>query len=147
MDRDYFFPQYVPVRERCTEPEFCVTWVRKVSEFRELPTAVKADPPPLTTGLLFGTSEKELADPYNLSEWTGEGRNPDETEQGWSSNIQLCGGSAPCVQVWRLIVFHRVVLANIGCIWSVVTGPRKGDCARHIVRSFGPVERSGGHGW
>ena len=34
MDRDYFFPQYVPVRERCTEPEFCVTWVRKVSEFR-----------------------------------------------------------------------------------------------------------------
>ena len=28
MDRDHFFPQYVPVRERCTAPEFCVTWVR-----------------------------------------------------------------------------------------------------------------------
>ena len=83
MDRDYFFPQYVPVRERCTAPEFCVTWVRKVSEFRELPKAEKADPPPLTTGLLFGTSEKELADPYNLAtEWTGEDKIPDELEPG-----------------------------------------------------------------
>ena len=24
-DRDFFFPQYVPVRERCSVPEFCVT--------------------------------------------------------------------------------------------------------------------------
>ena len=69
MDRAHFFPQYVPVRERCTTPEFCVTWVPKVREFRKLPDAVKADPPPLTTGkgCCVATSEKELADPLNLA--------------------------------------------------------------------------------
>ena len=30
QDRDFYSPQYVPVREVCTQPE-CVTWVRKVS--------------------------------------------------------------------------------------------------------------------
>ena len=108
MDRDHFFPQYVPVRERRTAPEFCVTWVRKVSEFRELPAAVKADPPPLTTGLLFGTSEKELADPYDLVPgWTGQGdKSPDEEEPGWRfrhtalrRECSLCPG----VEAYRLL--------------------------------------------
>ena len=84
QDRDYYFPQYVPVREVCTQPEFCVTWVRKVSKFRELPTAVRADPPPLSTGVLFGTTVKELVDPYNLyPEWDGEWPPLEEKEPQW----------------------------------------------------------------
>ena len=72
MDRDRFFPQNVPVRER------------KVQPFRQLPDAVKADPPPLTTALSFGTSEKELADPYNLAKsWIGEDKIPTGQEPGW----------------------------------------------------------------
>ena len=66
QDRDVYFPQYVPAREISSGAQFCVTWVRKVSSFREIPTAVRADPPPLSTGILFGTSIKELADPYDL---------------------------------------------------------------------------------
>ena len=73
QDRDYYFPQYVPVREVVTQPEFCVTWVRKVSAFRDVPEVIRADPPPLSTGILFGRSTKELADPYDLHPgWDGE---------------------------------------------------------------------------
>ena len=72
QDRDYYFPQHVPVRELCSQPEFCVTWVRKVQQFRVVPEAIRADPPPLSTGILFGTSMKELVDPYNLyPDWDG----------------------------------------------------------------------------
>ena len=84
QDKDLYFPQYVPVRERCSGSQFCVTWVRKVRSFRELPTAVKADPPPLSTGILFGTSVKALADPYDLfPDWDGEGRSPEEADPKW----------------------------------------------------------------
>ena len=77
-NRDYFFPQYVPVRERVSSAEFCVAWVPKAKSFRQLPDAVKADPPPLTTGLLFANSEKELTDPYQLSD-----RIPEVSERIW----------------------------------------------------------------
>ena len=53
QDRDYYFPQYVPVRELCSQPEFCVTWVRKVQQFRVVPAAIRADPPPLIEMFLF----------------------------------------------------------------------------------------------
>ena len=55
-----------------------------MSAFRELPEALKADPPPLSTGLLFGTSEKELIDPYGLSkQWIGEDRIRSAEESVW----------------------------------------------------------------
>ena len=106
MDRDHFFPQSVPLRERCTTPEFRVTWVPKVKEFRKLPDAVKADPPPLTTGLLFATSDKELADPYNLATTCfGEDTIPVGDEADWRyghtalrRECSLC----PVVEAYRL---------------------------------------------
>ena len=62
------------MREACTQPEFCETWVRKVNAFRVAPAAVRADPPPLSTGILFGMSTKELVDPYDLyPEWMESG--------------------------------------------------------------------------
>ena len=68
---------------------------------------VKADPPPLTTGLLFGTSEKELADPYDLMpEWKQGGEGPDVTQPGWRfkhtalrRECALCPG----VEAYRLL--------------------------------------------
>ena len=78
-----------------------------MSAFRELPTAVKADPPPLTTGLLFGTSVKELADPYDLYPgWTGEGKGPEAEEPGWRyRHTALCRECALCpgVECYRLL--------------------------------------------
>ena len=112
QDRDFYFPQYVPVRERCSGPVFCVTWVRKVSSFREIPTAVKADPPPLSTGLLFGTSIKELADPYNLfPEWDDEGSGPDRA--GGTSTRHL-RENALCVQGSNAIGCCHVVHVSTG---------------------------------
>ena len=107
QDRSHFFPQYVPVREVCTKPEFCVTWVRKVSAFREIPMAIRADPPPLSTVILFGTSTNELVDPYNLyPEWDGEKPSLEEREPQWrfkhcalKRDCALCPG----VKCFRLV--------------------------------------------
>ena len=83
-----------------------MTWARKVSSFREI-TAAKADPPPLSTGLLFGTSLKELADPYDLyPDWNGQGKSPEEEEPRWrykhtalKRECALCPG----VECYRLL--------------------------------------------
>ena len=111
MDRDRFFPQYVPVRERCDTPESCV------QSFRQLPEAVKADPPLLTTGLLFGTSEN----PYNLAMVGG-------------LYIQLCEGSVLCAPALKLSVWYLVVHVNIGFIWSAATVSRKGGCVHRVAK-------------
>ena len=68
-DPDQFFPQYVPTRQKCATSAFTVTWVRKVNSVRTVPSRIRADPPPppLTTGLLWGTHEQRLADPYQVS--------------------------------------------------------------------------------
>ena len=100
QDRDSFFPQYVPVREVCAQPEFCVTWVRKVSAFRVIPAAV-------STGILFGTSTKELVDPYNLyPEWDGERPSLEVKDPQWrfkftafKRECALCPG----VKCYRLL--------------------------------------------
>ena len=49
-----------------SSPEFCVTWVAKVHAFRDVPLAVKADPPPMSTSILLAQTEKDLSDPYDL---------------------------------------------------------------------------------
>ena len=51
-DENLFFPQYVPTRAKCPTPSFTVTWVRKVTTIRAVQSRIRADPPPLTTGLL-----------------------------------------------------------------------------------------------
>ena len=53
---------------------------------------MKADPPPLTTGLLFADSEKELADPYQLSQvWHGADRTPEVSERTWRDRHSALG--------------------------------------------------------
>ena len=87
-DRDHFFPQYVPIREGVSSAKFCVTCVPNVKSFRQLPDAVKADPPRLTTGLLFEISEKEHTDPYQLSqEWFGSHRTPEVSEDPGRASV------------------------------------------------------------
>ena len=107
QDRDIYFPQYVPAREVSAGRQFCVTWVRKVSSFREIPTAVRADPPPLSTGILFGTSSKELADPYNLyPEWDGERQSMEVREPRWRykhTALQRECALCPGVECYRLL--------------------------------------------
>ena len=46
-DENLYFPQYVPTRAKCSTPSFTVTWVRKVSTIRNVPSRIRADPPPL----------------------------------------------------------------------------------------------------
>ena len=66
-DTDHHFPQYVPTRQKCPTPAFTVTWVRKVNSVRAVPFRIRADPPLLTTGLLWGPREPQLADPYQVA--------------------------------------------------------------------------------
>ena len=95
----------MPIRHRASSAEFFVTWVPKVRSFRQLPEAVKAHPPPLTTDLLFANSEKELADPYGLmQDWFGSDSIPEVSDRVWTPNfgeigIQLIAGSVLCVLV------------------------------------------------
>ena len=78
-----------------------------MKSFRQLPDAVKADPPPLTTGLLFANSEKELTDPYQLSqEWFGEERIPEVSERIWRDRHSARGRKCslcPSDEAYRLV--------------------------------------------
>ena len=77
-----------------------MTWVAKLHAFREIPAAVKTDPPPLTTGILFARSEKHLADPYRLAQGLfGTDTVPGSGERAWrdhhsakSRECSLCPG-------------------------------------------------------
>ena len=144
QDRDYYFPQYVPVRELCSQPEFCVTWVRKVQQFRVVPAAIRADPPPLSTGILFGTSMKELVDPYNLyPDWDGERPPLEEKEPQWKHRFTafkrdcaLCPG-VKCFRLLPCVACENWVQPGVQ-LWN----PGKGDCVRLTVRFSIP-----GRGW
>ena len=131
--RDIYFPQYVPVRELCTQPEFCVTWVRKVSAFREVPAAIRADPPPLSTGILFGTSTKELVDPYNLyPDWDGEMPPLEVREPQWKykytafkRDCALCPG-VKCYRLLPCVACEHWV--HLECSYGIPEGRL---CASH----------------
>ena len=160
QDRDYYFPQYVPVRELCSQPEFCVTWVRKVQQFREVPPAIKADPPPLSTGILFGTTIKELVDPYNLyPDWDGERPPLEEKEPRWKfkftafkRDCALCPGVKcyrllPCVacENWvHLECSYGVPEGRLCAAHCQILDPRKGVvvsdylCPKNEVRCLVP---------
>ena len=66
-DTENYFPQYVPTRQKVPTPAFTMTWVRKVNSVRAVPSRIRANPPPLSTGLLWGTREQQLADPYQVA--------------------------------------------------------------------------------
>ena len=160
QDRDYYFPQYVPVRELCSQPEFCVTWVRKVREFRQVPPAIRADPPPLSTGILFGTTTKELVDPYNLyPDWDGEMPPLEEKEPRWKyrftafkRDCALCPG-VKCFRLLPCVACENWV--HLECSYGIPEGrlcashcqildPRKGvvvsdfQCGKNEVRCLVP---------
>ena len=160
QDRDYYFPQYVPVRELCSQPEFCVTWVRKVQQFRVVPEAIRADPPPLSTGILFGTSMKELVDPYNLyPDWDGERPPLEEKEPQWKfrftafkRDCALCPGVKcfrllPCVacENWvHLECSYGIPEGRLCAAHCQILDPRKGvvvsdfQCAKNELRCLVP---------
>ena len=66
-DTENFFPQCVPTRQKVPTPAFTVTWIWKVNSVRAVPSRIQANPPPLSTGLLWGTREQQLADPYQVA--------------------------------------------------------------------------------
>ena len=160
QDRDYYFPQYVPVRELCSQPEFCVTWVRKVQQFRVVPEAIRADPPPLSTGILFGTSMKELVDPYNLyPDWDGERPPLEEKEPQWKyrftafkRDCALCPGVKcfrllPCVacENWvHLECSYGIPEGRLCAAHCQILDPRKGvvvsdfQCGKNELRCLVP---------
>ena len=160
QDRDHYFPQYVPVRELCSQPEFCVTWVRKVRQFRTVPPAIQGDPPPLSTGILFGTTVKELVDPYNLfPDWDGERPPLEEKEPHWKyrftafkRDCALCPG-VKCFRLLPCVACENWV--HLECSYGVPEGrlcashcqildPRKGvvvsdfQCSKNEVRCLVP---------
>ena len=147
QDRDFYFPQYVPVRELCTQPELCVTWVRKVREFRDVPPAIRADPPPLSTGILFGTSMKELVDPYNLyPDWDGESPPLEAREPQWKyrftafkRDCALCPG-VKCFRLLPCVACENWV--HLECSYGIPEGRL---CASHC-QILDPLEGCGGVG-
>ena len=115
-EENSYFPQYVPTRAKCATPSFTATWAKKVTTSRPVPSRIWADPPPLSTGLLWMRSRTILA----------------------------TSGSAPVLHVeenvlfvpkWKSPDWFHAVHVKIGFTWSAATGYRKGDFAPHIVRS------------
>ena len=91
-DENLFFPQYVPTRAKCPTPSFTVTWVRKVTTIRAIPPRIRADPPPLTTGLLWGMREQDLADPYRIAAGLfGSDAIPDYKDPQWLEPCSALG--------------------------------------------------------
>ena len=89
---DEYFPRYVPTRQKCSTPAFTMTWVRKVDSARAVPSRTRADPPPLSTGLLWGTREQDLADPYQVaSSLFGSDAIPSYKDPRWSLKCSALG--------------------------------------------------------
>ena len=106
-DAHLYFPQYVPTRAKCASASFTVVWIRKVSMIRAVPSRIRADPPPLTTGLLWHTREHDLIDPYRVSaELFGTDAVPEFNSPEW---LRLCsardqkGSLCPGVEASRLV--------------------------------------------
>ena len=83
-EENSYFPQYVPTRAKCSTPSFTVTWVKKVTSLRVVPSRIWADPPPLSTGLLWHSREHDLIDPYRVAAGLfGSDAIPDHTSPEW----------------------------------------------------------------
>ena len=106
-EENLYFPQYVPTRAKCTTPSFTVTWVRKVSTIRDVPSRIRADPPPLTTGLLWDTRERDLIDPYRVAAGLfGSDAIPDHNSPEWLATCSARGRKCslcPQVEATKLV--------------------------------------------
>ena len=106
-EENSYFPQYVPTRTKCSTPSFTVTWVKKVTALRPVPSRIWADPPPLSTGLLWNAREHDLIDPYRVAAGLfGSDAIPDHTSPEW---LRICSARGrkcslcPEVEVSRLV--------------------------------------------
>ena len=97
----------MPTRAKCATASFAVTWIRKVSTIRPVPSRIRADPPPLTTGLLWHTREHDLIDPYRVApELFGSDAVPSFDSPEW---LRLCSARdrkcslCPGVEASRLV--------------------------------------------
>ena len=146
QDRDTYFPQYVPVREVCTQPEFCVTWVRKVS--------VQSD---TSSRKGRSTTIEHWHTLWDVDEGVG-GSIQLVPGMGWRAATSGSEGSAVEVQVHRIqervcTVSRSQVLQTIAvlCMRALGTlGVQLWDPGRAIVcialPDLGSVEGCGGDG-
>ena len=106
-EENSYFPQYVPTRLKCATPSFTVTWVKKVTALRPVPSRIWADPPPLSTGLLWNAREHDLIDPYRVaSELFGSDAIPDHNSPEWLRTCSARGRKCslcPQVEASRLV--------------------------------------------
>ena len=135
-DENSYFPQYVPTRAKCATPSFTVTWVRRVTTIRPVPSRIWADPPPLSTGLLWNAREHDLIDPYRVAAGLfGSDAIPDHTSPEWLRTCSARGRKCslcPEVEVSRLVPCCACEnWVHLECSY----GYRKGGFAPHIVRS------------
>ena len=136
-DENLYFPQYVPTRAKCPTPSFTVTWVRKVTTLREVPSRIRADPSPLTTGLLWDPREHDLIDPYRVAAGLfGSDAIPDHHSP---ERLAACSARGrKCSLRWTPPDWFRAVRVKIGFTWSAAMGSLREGCAPHIVRSLIP---------
>ena len=106
-EENSYFPQYVPTRHKCSTPSFTVTWVKKVTALRPVPSRLWADPPPLSTGLLWNAREHDLIDPYRVApELFGTDAIPDHNSPEWLPTCSARGrrcSLCPQVEASRLV--------------------------------------------
>ena len=132
-DPDNYFPQYVPSKEKAAEPAFTVVWEAKVREFRDIPRAVKADPPPLSTGIFFAHNDQDLADPYRVAQAAGRRSRQRDSVRG-GMYAQLMAVCVHFAQVWKLTNLSHAVRASIGSTCSAHMESRKGGCVHRIAK-------------
>ena len=106
-DANLYYPQYVPTRAKATTSSFTVVWIRKVTKLRSVPSRIRADPPPLSTGLLWNTKEEDLIDPYRVAtELFGTQKVPEFDSPVWLRECSARGrrcSLCPDVEATRLL--------------------------------------------
>ena len=139
-EENSYFPQYVPTRTKCSTPSFTVTWVKKVTALRPVPSRIWADPPPLSTGLLWNAREHDLIDPYRVAAETIRKRMRSLTIPAPSGSAPVLHEeeSAPFVPRWKSPDWFHAAHVKIGFTWSAVMGFRKGGFVPRTVRSLIP---------
>ena len=99
-----FFRQYVPSRDESTQPNFTVIWVAKVHTMRRVPRAVKAEPPLLSTEILFVNNEQMLLQIHMgcLRACLEVQLSPTSGTTHGGTGAQHGEGNVNCAQVWTL---------------------------------------------
>ena len=138
QDRDIYFPQYVPVRELCTQPEFLCDLGQKGERVQRGTSSSKGRSTAIEHKYPLWEDDEGVGRPMQLV-----------PGMGWRDATSGSERTAVVVQVHRtqervctmsrsqvLPVIAVRCVRTLGYTWSAAMGSRKGDCVLHTVRSW-----------